>query len=109
MVTALDGDDWQLQGWLGDEWRWHVNKPWDAPGWLPARVPGSVLDDLERAGEVGDLRHQRSSRRAEWVPERAWIYRRLVTGPGLIHVYPLLPIPEAREALRQIMHFCRHG
>ena len=34
---------WQLKGWLGEEWRWHVNKPWDAPGWLPARVPGSVL------------------------------------------------------------------
>ncbi len=47
VVSSLDGDDWQLRGWLGDEWRWHVNKPWDAPGWLPARVPGSVLDDLD--------------------------------------------------------------
>jgi beta-mannosidase len=83
MVTALDGDDWQLKGCLGDEWRWHVNKPWDAPGWLPARVPGSVLDDLMRAGEVPDLYHERSSRLGEWVPERAWIYRRRV-GEGVI-------------------------
>ena len=32
-----------------------------------------------------------------------------VVAPGLIHVYPLLPIPEAREAFRQIVHFCLHG
>ncbi|MET0999465.1 MAG: alpha/beta hydrolase [Marmoricola sp.] len=32
-----------------------------------------------------------------------------VVAPGLIHVYPLLPIPEAREAFEQIVHFCTHG
>ncbi len=32
-----------------------------------------------------------------------------VVAPGLIHVYPLLPIPEAREAFEQIVHFCSHG
>lgn len=32
-----------------------------------------------------------------------------VVGPGLIHVYPLLPIPEAREAFDRIVQFCRHG
>src|SRR5205823_11072261 len=68
--------EWQLRGCLGDEWQWHVNKPWDAPHWLPARVPGSVLDDLVRAGEVPDPRHERASLAAEWVPERSWIYRR---------------------------------
>ena len=41
--------EWQLRGCLGDEWQWHVAKPWDTPGWLPARVPGSVIDDLWRA------------------------------------------------------------
>jgi beta-mannosidase len=80
VVIALDGDDWQLKGCLGDEWQWHVNKPWDAPGWLPAHVPGSVLDDLMRAGEVPDLYRERNSLLAEWVPERAWIYRRRVEG-----------------------------
>ena len=83
-MTSLDGEDWQLQGWLGDEWRWHVDKPWDAPGWLPARVPGSVLDDLARAGEVTDLYRGRNSRLAEWVPERTWVYRRRVEGPGTV-------------------------
>jgi glycosyl hydrolase family 2 len=80
-VTSLDGDGWQLRGCLGDEWRWHIgtDKPWDAPGWLPARVPGSVLDDLMRAGEVPDLYFERNSRAAEWVPERAWVYRTRVS------------------------------
>jgi hypothetical protein len=66
---------WQLRGCLGDEWQWHLTKPWDAPHWLPARVPGSVMDDLMRAGELPDLHHGRNSRLAEWVPERSWIYR----------------------------------
>jgi beta-mannosidase len=76
-VTLLDGQEWQVRGCLGDEWRWHVgpDKEWDAAGWLPARVPGSVMDDLARAGELPDLYFERNSRSAEWVPERAWIYR----------------------------------
>ena len=78
------GGEWQLRGFLGDEWRWHLEKPWDAPGWIPARVPGSVVDDLWRAGEVPDPYHARNSRLLEWVPERAWVYRRPVDGPGVI-------------------------
>ncbi len=80
MVTSLDGADWQLKGWLGEEWQWHLSKPWDAPGWLPARVPGSVIDDLWRAGELPDPYRERNSRFAEWVSERSWIYRRRVRG-----------------------------
>jgi beta-mannosidase len=79
-VSSLDGDDWQLKGWLGDEWRWYVNKPWDMPGWLPARVPGSVVDDLVRAGEVPTPYFERQSRASEWVAERTWVYRRRVSG-----------------------------
>jgi beta-mannosidase len=84
VVTSLDGDEWQLRGCLGREWEWHVgpDKSWDAPGWLPARVPGSVLDDLWRAGEVPDPYHGRNSRLAEWVPERAWVYRRRLRVDG---------------------------
>lgn len=84
---SLDGDGWQLRGCLGDEWQWHAgpDKPWDAPGWIPARVPGSVLDDLVRAGVVPSPYHERDSLAAEWVPERAWIYRRrfVATAPAL--------------------------
>lgn len=80
-MIHLDGDDWQVRACLGDEWRWHVGpgKPWDAPGWLRGRVPGSVLDDLVRAGEVPSPYHERDSRLAEWVPQRSWIYRRRFT------------------------------
>lgn len=74
--------EWQLKGWLGDEWRWYVAKPWDMPGWLPARVPGSVMDDLARAGELPDLYHGRNSRLAEWVANRTWVYRTRVAGPA---------------------------
>jgi beta-mannosidase len=73
--------EWQLKGWLGDEWRWYVNKPWDHPGFLPARVPGSVVDDLLRAGEVPDVYYERNSRLAEWAAERTWVYRTRVAGP----------------------------
>ena len=83
-AVSLDGDDWQLRGCLGDEWQWHLAKPWDTAGWLPARVPGSVLDDLVRAGEAADPYRMRDSLLAEWVPERAWVYRRRVEGPGAV-------------------------
>ncbi|HZT91308.1 MAG TPA: glycoside hydrolase family 2 TIM barrel-domain containing protein [Gaiellaceae bacterium] len=80
MKRSLDGDGWQLRACLGDEWRWHAGpaKSWDAPGWLPARVPGSVLDDLVRAGEAPSPYHERDSRACEWVSQRAWLYRRRV-------------------------------
>jgi acetyl esterase/lipase len=29
--------------------------------------------------------------------------------PGLLHVYPLLPVPEARIAFERIVAFCKHG
>jgi len=82
-VVELVGE-WQFRGWLGDEWRWHVNKPWDTPGWLPARVPGSVVDDLARAAEVPSPYFERQSRLAEWASERTWVYRTHVRGAGAL-------------------------
>jgi beta-mannosidase len=81
MGVTLDGDDWQIRACLGEEWRWHLVKPWDAPHWIPARVPGSVMDDLQRANELPDLYRGRASRTAEWVSERAWVYRKQVKVP----------------------------
>jgi acetyl esterase/lipase len=40
--------------------------------------------------------------------EADWPLEYVVT-PGLIHVYPLIPIPEAREAFQHILRFCRGG
>jgi beta-mannosidase len=86
VVTSLDGDGWQLRGCLGREWEWYVgpDKPWDAPGWHPARVPGSVLADLVRAGAAVSPYHERDSLLTEWVPERAWVYRRRFEGAGVV-------------------------
>lgn len=84
-TVRLDGDVWQLRGCLGDSWRWYVGpeKALDAPGWIPGRVPGSVLDDLERAGEAVSPYHERDSLLSEWVPARAWVYRRMFRAPPL--------------------------
>lgn len=84
-VIPLDGDGWQVRACLGEEWRWYVTPrtPRDAPGWLPARVPGSVIDDLWRAGEVPDPYRGRNSLLLEWVPARAWVYRRWIALPAL--------------------------
>jgi beta-mannosidase len=90
-TISLDGDDWTIREALGDTAEWYLGAPLPeagnnvaeasaaiaaAPGWLPARVPGAVVEDLFRAGEVPDPRVGRNSRAAEWVAERSWVYRR---------------------------------
>lgn len=41
---------------------------------IPARVPGSVYDDLERAGLIPDPYFERNSLLCEWVANRFWSY-----------------------------------
>ena len=92
-TITLDGDDWTIREALGDTAEWYLGAPLPeagnnvaeasaaiaaAPGWLPGRVPGAVVDDLHRAGELPDPRVGRNSRAAEWVAERSWVYRRAV-------------------------------
>lgn len=92
-TIVLDGGAWTIREALGDTAEWYLGAPLPeagnnvaeasaaiaaAPGWLPARVPGAVVDDLHRAGEVPDPRVGRNSRSAEWVAERSWVYRRAV-------------------------------
>ncbi|AXK31648.1 hypothetical protein DVA86_02295 [Streptomyces armeniacus] len=83
-ALPLDGG-WQLRGCLGDTWRWLCGpgRPAGEPGWADARVPGSVLDDVHRAGLVPDPYAGTGSLAAEWVPQRTWLYRRTVTAPPL--------------------------
>ena len=96
-VVGLDGPGWLLREALGDTWRWYVDAPVtarnnaadaaraavEAPGWWPARVPGSVVTDLARAGELPDPYRDRNSRAAEWTGARHWVYRRTVDLPPL--------------------------
>ncbi|WP_349627107.1 hypothetical protein [Leifsonia sp. C5G2] len=92
-TIVLDGEEWAIREALGDTAEWYLGAPLPeagnnvaeasaaiaaAPGWLPARVPGAVVDDLHRAAELPDPRVGRNSRAAEWVAERSWVYRRAV-------------------------------
>lgn len=78
---SLDGAEWSIKGYLGDEWRMRrafAPDTGDVHGWTPARVPGSVLDDLVRAGAAPDPRVDLNSLATEWVAQRSWVYRRKV-------------------------------
>lgn len=99
-VLDLAGPGWLVREALGDTWQWYVDAPVAAgnnaadaaraaattPGWWPATVPGSVVTDLARAGELPDPYRDRNSRAAEWTGARHWVYRRTVDlparGPG---------------------------
>lgn len=96
VATTIDlAGDWELREALGLTWQWYAGSPATglnntadaaaavrrAPGWLPATVPGSVIADLHRAGELPDPYRGRNSRAAEWVAERSWVYRRRIDLP----------------------------
>ncbi|MDF1605770.1 hypothetical protein [Nocardioides sp. YIM 152315] len=93
---------WTLREALGQTWQWYVDKPLHqpdntagnnvadaataaaaAPGWHPARVPGSVVGSLVRAGEVPDPYVGRNSRAVEWTADRHWVLRRPLEVPPL--------------------------
>ncbi|HZC73110.1 MAG TPA: hypothetical protein VE442_20620 [Jatrophihabitans sp.] len=97
-ATPLDGADWTMREALGDTWQWYVDAPFPewrnnvadaardaqrAPGWWPASVPGSVVTDLWRAGELPDPYRARNTRASEWTAARSWVYRRAVELPEL--------------------------
>lgn len=84
MRVTLDGNDWRLRGLTGDEWSRDdlatlaAREPW---GWLPGTVPGSVQDDLWRAGRIPDPYHGRNSLALEWVAARTWVYTKTFVAP----------------------------
>jgi beta-mannosidase len=87
----LDREPWRVRGFLGDEWQHHrVWGPLREPdAWLPARVPGSVVDDLWRANVVPDPYAGLNTRAIEWVADRCWAYR---------HEFRLQPPAPGRQA-----------
>jgi beta-mannosidase len=91
----LDGDGWRIRGFLGDEAAVRAAlRPGvlREPGWMPAHVPGSIVDDLARAGAVADPYRGLNSRTAEWASARAWLYVRTFDAPA--------PDPDERVRLR---------
>ncbi|WP_053203769.1 glycosyl hydrolase 2 galactose-binding domain-containing protein [Jiangella muralis] len=103
MTTVDLGGSWSVREALGDTWQWFVDQPVTArnnagavagaaalaPGWLPARVPGAVIGDLVRAGELPSPYAGRNSRAAEWVSTRSWVYRR---------TFEVAPLPDGSRA-----------
>ncbi|WP_219471584.1 glycosyl hydrolase 2 galactose-binding domain-containing protein [Nonomuraea rhizosphaerae] len=86
--VSILGEGWRLRGYLGDDWQLHRAQLHrrdgrDDLGWIPARVPGSVLADLLAAGEVPDPYVGRQSMLSEWVPQRTWVYRTRLHTAGL--------------------------
>ncbi len=87
-ILRLDGPGWAVREALGETWRWYAGAPVGpdpggrlAPGWFPATVPGSVVTDLWRAGELSDPYRGRATRATEWTGARSWVYRRTVELP----------------------------
>jgi monoterpene epsilon-lactone hydrolase len=90
--------------WAGTEDPQELADPRVSPGLgeLAGLPPALMLCGTRDLLQPGcDALFERAEK-ADWPME-------YVVGPGLIHVYPLLPIPEAREAFDQMVHFCTHG
>jgi len=93
---SLNGSDWQLKSFLGEDWRWrkaYHPETRDRRCWLKATVPGSVQNDLWQQGEIPDPYFERNSELIEWVPQRAWIYKKF------------FPIPNDLHGKRVFLHF----
>lgn len=85
MRISLNGDDWLFKDFYGEDWRWRdVFKPGtrDVRWWRSGGcVPGSVLDDLWRLGEIADPYVGQNSLLCEWVPQRTWVYKKAFDVP----------------------------
>ena len=82
----LSEGEWVLDGFMPNEPLIPVYKrgalPAPAVPAFPARVPGSVHDDLLAAGLIPDWNDAFNSNQSEWVNNRHWRYRRSVTVPA---------------------------
>ncbi|NCU25569.1 hypothetical protein EOM86_02490 [Candidatus Nomurabacteria bacterium] len=85
MELSLNGSDWQIKGY----WPWVpvlgscIEAGLDLKGvtdWVSAKVPGSIFDDLHRAGIINDPYYEMNSINCEWVSERWWLYSRKFKG-----------------------------
>lgn len=70
---------WTLTGWRPFAWRFR--KSAETGGFLaadhgpfPAQLPGSVQENLRRAGEIPDWHIGRNSLAIEWVEHRHWMF-----------------------------------
>jgi beta-mannosidase len=84
MRFSLGGDDWTFKGFVGEDWRLRnaqLPDSKDVRGYWPASVPGSVMDDLWRAGRIPDPYYEGNSLLSEWVPQRSWLFKKVFRPP----------------------------
>ncbi|MCE5258740.1 MAG: hypothetical protein LLG44_06710 [Chloroflexi bacterium] len=88
MLLDLSKLEWTLIGWLPNTWAWMGDKQaidlrrYQCTPVIPAVVPGSVQDDLLRAGLIPDWNVGLNSLQCEWVEHRHWEYRCQVQLPA---------------------------
>lgn len=79
---------WTLTGWRPSAWRFRKSAPagFLTPdiGPLPARLPGSVQENLRRAGLIPDWHIGRNSLAVEWVEHRQWMFVAALPDLGLV-------------------------
>ena len=87
--------DWTLTGWR--PFAWKLRKSAETGGFLspdhgpfPARLPGSVQENLRRAGAIPDWHIGRYSLAIEWVEHRHWMFSATL---------PQLDLSGAKEAV----------
>lgn len=78
-VFDLSTLDWSLTGWR--PFAWKLRKSAETGGFLspdhgpfPGRLPGSVQENLRRAGAIPDWHIGRNSLAIEWVEHRHWMF-----------------------------------
>jgi beta-mannosidase len=75
----LNGSDWRIKGFIGDDWIWRDSEKPDTKdirGWNNGTVPGSIQNDLWKAGEIPDPYYELNSLLIEWIPQRTWLYKK---------------------------------
>jgi beta-mannosidase len=79
MWISLNGNDWQIKDYYGEDWRWrdaHKPNSRDTRFWRKSTVPGSVLNDLWACGEIVNPYFELNSLLIEWIPARTWLYKK---------------------------------
>ncbi|MHB1357138.1 MAG: glycosyl hydrolase 2 galactose-binding domain-containing protein [Anaerolineae bacterium] len=88
MQLNLTNWAWTCIGWLPNTWAWMGQRQevdlrrYQCTPEIPALLPGSVQDDLLRAGLIPDWNVGLNSLQCEWVEHRHWEYRCQVKVPA---------------------------
>ena len=82
-TLSLDGR-WLIRGFDGQQGYpdSFCREDVDERFFIPARVPGAVHLDRDRAGRMADVRTGTTALAARWVEEYIWVYRRRFTVPA---------------------------